>query len=362
MNTNDNNNIESIEMQAPPAIMHVASADDIEQLPIANDDYDNDVVNNLPNSSQHASKKYIVGAAFVAVVACTALFNVGMGAGSGITRRFFGDSNSSSSVSSASNVAFTASTNGGAKSAKAKATKSSATKSGKSVTTTTTTTSTTPVTTTTTTTSCPPLYVVNGTGLPAAIPDPNPDYYFNFFTGPTLVTLPVELEEGCGCTIDNVAIAIGIDHPFVGILTMALLPPDFNFTFPNDDDAVLLVYYQEYDANLVSSNKITFGDTPDANTKDPQTLGAGLGTDEDILAGTYYALGNITATIGADYPDLVNGLGKFKGETAAGDWTFGVFPPSPVNGTVESVELTITCASTSTTTAGTTTAVSVICI
>jgi len=221
---------------------------------------------------------------------------------------------------------------------------------------TTTTTSTTPVTTTTTT-SCPPLYVVNGTGLPAAIQD-------SFFFGPTLVTLPVELEEGCGCTIDNVAIAIGIDHPFVGYLAMALLPPDFNFTFSNDDDAVVLVYDQEeYDANLVSSNKITFDDTPDANTKDPQTLGAGLGTDEDILAGTYYALGNDTATIGADYPDLVNGLGKFKGETAAGDWTFGVFPvPFPVNGTVESVELTITCASTSTTTAGTTTAVSVICI
>ena len=87
---------------------------------------------------------------FVAVVACTALFNVGMGAGSGITRRFFGDSNASSSVS-ASNVAFTTSkhnSGGGAKSAKAKATKSATTKSSKTLPTTSTSTTSTAGTTT----------------------------------------------------------------------------------------------------------------------------------------------------------------------------------------------------------------------
>jgi len=151
-NTDNNNyNIESIEVQAPPTItiMHDdASADDIEQLPIANDDHNEHVVVNY-----HASKKYIIGAAFGTVVASAAFFGVGKGAGSGITRRFFGDSNASSSVGSASNMAFTASTNDvGAKSMKtkaAKSAKSSKSKSSKTLPTTTTSTSTTTAGTTT---------------------------------------------------------------------------------------------------------------------------------------------------------------------------------------------------------------------
>jgi len=194
---------------------------------------------------------------------------------------------------------------------------------------TTSTTSTTPVTTTTTT-SCATGIVTTFTGDPVGTDD----------GGSTFVDLPVKLEEGCDCNVANVAIAIGIDHQNVGDLFMLLFP------FVSASDQVVLVNQPTSTANLVSSNKITFDDTPDANTKDPQTLGVGLGTDEDILAGTYYVQGTNTATIGADYPDLVNGLGKFNSLTAAGNWRLSVFDlvQNGDTGTIQSVELTITCA------------------
>jgi len=196
---------------------------------------------------------------------------------------------------------------------------------------TTSTTSTTPVTTTTTT-SCATGIVTTFTGDPVGIPDDG--------EGSTFVDLPVKLEEGCDCNVANVAIAIGIDHQNVGDLFMLLFP------FVSASDQVFLVNRPNSTANLVSSNKITFDDTPDANTKDPQTLGVGLGTDEDILAGTYYVQGTNTATIGADYPDLVNGLGKFNSLTAAGNWRLFVqdLVQNGDTGTIQSVELTITCA------------------
>ena len=123
--------------------------------------------------------------------------------------------------------------------------------------------------------SCPTKIVTSGIGLPADIPDSDPSG--------VEVTLPVELEEGCGCIVDNVAITIGINHPNVGGLLMGLISPD--------------------------NTQVLFLNRP------------------------------------GSYPDLVTGLEKFNNKNAAGDWKFVVFDfAAGDTGTLESVELTIECA------------------
>ena len=168
--------------------------------------------------------------------------------------------------------------------------------------------------------------------MPVAIPD----------GGGVGVAIPVTLEAGCNCTVANVVIALGINHTRVSDLIMAPASPDF--------DDVLLVFKPPSSANLVSSNKITFDDTPDVNTKDPRNIGNGLGTSDPIPADTYYAQGsnpNVQTQPAAPpgaYPDN-EGLGKFNGKTVAGDWRFFVSDfASGNNGTIESVDLIITCA------------------
>ena len=141
------------------------------------------------------------------------------------------------------------------------------------------------------------------------------------------------MNTGCGCTVANVAIAIGIDHPTVGDLGMQLFPPDSFF-------GVLLVDGPPSAANLVAGNKITFDDSV-VGALDPQTLGANVDINDNIPTGTYYALGDGTG----GYPNAA-GLVKFNSITAAGDWKFVVFDLTSDgnDGTIESVELTITCA------------------
>ena len=145
-------------------------------------------------------------------------------------------------------------------------------------------------------------------------------------------TIPVTLEAGCNCTVANVAFAFGIDHESVGDLGMLLVAPD------NTEVLLLLVAEPLSDANLVADNKITFDDSTLA--KDPLTLG----DTDPIPAGTYFAQGNFLNEIGADYPNPF-GLGFFNGFDAAGNWTFSVsdFVQNGDTGTLESVELTITC-------------------
>ena len=185
----------------------------------------------------------------------------------------------------------------------------------------TTTTSTTPATTTTT--SCPTKIVTSGTGLPADIDIPDNDG----FSGAE-VTIPVELNAGCGCTVANVAIAVGINFPLpVGSFGMNLLSPD--------GDEVILVNQPPSSASLVSENLITFDDS-DPGAKDPRFLACDFGS---VLAGTYFAEGDGCGEVNDD------GLGKFNGKTAADDWTFQAFDFAADNtGTIVSVELTITCA------------------
>ena len=66
----------------------------------------------------------------------------------------------------------------------------------------------------------------------------------------------------------------------------------------------------------------------------------GLGDNDNIPAGTYFAEGD-----GSGEVNDGGLIGQFNGETAAGDWTFGVADSVTGNtGTIESVELTITCA------------------
>lgn len=138
------------------------------------------------------------------------------------------------------------------------------------------------------------------------------------------------MKDGCDCAIDNVAIDIGITHTRVGDLLMGLLTPL--------GDVVTLVNQPPSAANLVSGNKITFDDS-DPGAKDPQTLGDDVDMLDNILADTYFAEG-----LGSGAVDPVNGLGKFNNKNAAGDWTFRVFDLVADNtGTIESVELTITC-------------------
>ena len=140
------------------------------------------------------------------------------------------------------------------------------------------------------------------------------------------------MNTGCGCTVANVAIAIGIDHPYVDDLAMFLLAPD--------GVGVLLVGRPPSAANLVAGNKITFDDSV-VGALDPQTLGANVDINDNIPTGTYYALGDGTG----GYPNAA-GLVKFNSITAAGDWKFVVFDLTSDgnDGTIESVELTITCA------------------
>ena len=209
-----------------------------------------------------------------------------------------------------------------AKSIKTSTAKSSKSKSGKSMTTTT---STAPVTTTTTT-SCPTEIVTSGDDLMTPIPDADP-----INPGEVQVIIPVELEEGCGCIVDNVAITIGINHTNVGDLFMLLVSAA--------GTQVNLVKEPPSDANLVASNLITFDDSTLA--KDPQTIG----DTDPIPADTYNAQGSFSPPPNATYPDPT-GLGLFNGTAlpSEGNWTFTVFDSFADNiGTVESVELTITC-------------------
>jgi len=160
--------------------------------------------------------------------------------------------------------------------------------------------------------------------LPADIPD----------LEQVFVSIPVELNAGCGCTVDNVAIAIGIDHTNVGDL-------DMGFTAP-DGDGINLVSQPSSSASLVSTNKITFDDS--TLEKDPLTLG----DTDPIPADSYNAQGSNPSTPGT-YPDPNFGLGIFNGKVLqdleGGDWTFVVNDFLSGNtGTIESVELTITCA------------------
>jgi hypothetical protein len=166
--------------------------------------------------------------------------------------------------------------------------------------------------------------------LPAAIPDG--DFVF--------VDLPVELEEGCDCTVANVAITFGIDHPNVRDLGMGLFSPDFTV------GVLLFGGSPPSDANLVPGNLITFDDSA-GGALDPRNIGSNVDGSDNILTGTYYAQGDLSNSIGAFYPDPDGLIGLFNGKVlpAAGDWTLvvddGFFGNS---GTIQSVELTITCA------------------
>jgi len=142
------------------------------------------------------------------------------------------------------------------------------------------------------------------------------------------------LEEGCDCTIDNVAIALGINHEYVGDLRMILSSPVAG--------GANLVDQPSSDANLVSTNVITFDDRVVA--RDPQTLGDDVDGSGNILAGTYNAQGD-----GSGFGNS-EGLGRFNGTVLpeAGDWTFEIVDFFSGNtGTIESVELAITCTLTS---------------
>ena len=169
--------------------------------------------------------------------------------------------------------------------------------------------------------------VTNGIGLPTQFVN----------AAPAIVTLPVERS---GCSVDNVVIALGIDYTAAGRLIMNLNSPD--------GTGVILVASAQGDgspggndvSNLVSANPITFDDS--STNINPQLLGDGGNTFFDIPAGTYNAQGN-----GNDPNDVYpnsDGLTKFFGLDAEGVWTLDVVDVfSSGTGTVQSVDLTITC-------------------
>jgi len=176
--------------------------------------------------------------------------------------------------------------------------------------------------------------IANGIGLPTQ----------SVNAAPAIVTLPVERS---GCSVDNVVIALGIDYHAAGRLIMNLNSPD--------GTGVILVASAQGDrppggndsSNLVSANPITFDDS--STNINPQTLGDGGNAFFDIPAGTYNAQGN-GLSINDVYPNP-EGLSKFFGLDAEGDWTFDVvdvFSSGAV--TVRSVDLTITCLENSPTT------------
>lgn len=147
----------------------------------------------------------------------------------------------------------------------------------------------------------------------------------------TEVTLPVEFKEDCDeCIIDNVAITVGINFQLNGNIAMYIESP----AGPNAKSAKLLDFGTgDGLSQLVSKNKITFDDDA-AGALDPNDISQNTDADGNIRAGTYLSEGNPT-------------LGTFKGfnDPVEGNWTFVVDNLSDNEGTIESVELDITCES-----------------
>ena len=157
--------------------------------------------------------------------------------------------------------------------------------------------------------------IITGTELPKDIPDAQEEG-----TLPAFVGLPFDCKV---CTIKNVAITVGINHSYVEDLDMTLLSP-------GDTEVFLLrrPSSSTSSANLVADNKITFDDSA-PNPQDPQVWN-NLGEKDSIPAGTYRTVDS--------------SLGLFDGTVAEGNWFFIVTDKAPGDtGTIESVELEITC-------------------
>ena len=143
---------------------------------------------------------------------------------------------------------------------------------------------------------------------------------------PAPVPLPVDTEEE-DCTVDNVAIAIAIEHERVDDLLMKLKSP-------NGDEVPLRrpSIFGGQAAGSSKDNLIIFDDSF-SGALDPQELI--VDADDNIIAGTYFARGK---------DPNPEGLGKFNGMEAEGTWTFEVidFKDRKV-GFIYSVEMEITC-------------------
>lgn len=291
--TNDNINIDSVEVEFDGSI-----EDGIEQLPHDEPSVDHDDdMNNLPASRRgHASKRYITFAILGGTAAAAAFY----GSGFGIGKAAANNSNASTSVSSASNMVVRTNSDRSSKSGKGR-------KSGK----------------------CSKIRVRNSKSakstriLSKSIKE---------------VTLPVEFKEDCDeCIIKNVAITVGINFPFGGSgrTSMDIESP----AGPNAKSAKLLdVDLDESESQLVSKNKITFDDDA-AGALDPNDIFQNIDADGNIRAGTYLSEGN---------PKLGTfvGTGLDDDDPVEGNWTFVVENVSCGNeGTIESVELDITCES-----------------
>ena len=183
------------------------------------------------------------------------------------------------------------------------------------------------------------------------------NYKKSIFFSP-IVRIPVDCS---GCTVKNVAVDVGIERMSIGQLKLSLVAPSSpdggeRFT---DLKRVNLVYEPQGDidssvggdrSSLSKDNLITFDDSA-ADAMDPQSMGIGVEKFEPIPAGTFYAQGNnrkwdyrgpATPSV---YPNEY-GLKSFNGQSAEGSWFFkvdGNFMEGTYEGTIESIELRITC-------------------
>jgi len=159
------------------------------------------------------------------------------------------------------------------------------------------------------------------------------------------ITEPISLTLDKQCdSIRDLAVTVSIEYPQVGHLSIGLFSPDgTNATIMNqpsgDSDKS-----SGDKSDLSKLNSLTFFDS--ADFADPDTIGAGVDTSEDVPQGNFYSVGNgAKDELGVTLVGNPNSLTDFKGnKKGEGTWSLFVLNNGKRTGTIHSVELTIECA------------------
>ena len=156
---------------------------------------------------------------------------------------------------------------------------------------------------------------------------------------------PISLTLDGKCdSIQDITVIVNIEYPQVGHLSIGLFSPDGkNGTLMNqpsgDSDKS-----SGDKSDLSKLNSLTFNDSADSS--DPDTIGAGADTSEDVPQGTFYSVGNgAKDEFGVTLVGNPNSLSDFKGnKNGEGTWSLFVLNNGKKTGTIHSVELTVECA------------------
>ena len=162
-------------------------------------------------------------------------------------------------------------------------------------------------------------------------------------------TLFLPGDEDCS-SIDNVVVTFAVDFSTVGALVATLTGPDGTIAILLDQPAGDRVGTGFKDiSDLSPSNPLTFDDS-DGTALDPDTIGLGILSADDVPEGVYYSVGNgkksppgVGTTIKGNPESLTD---AFVGKSAAGSWGFALENTSTGSngsGSLFSVELTFEC-------------------